>query len=167
MGLAQCLAHSVCSVNVVGIYCYWQLLPRWQVVKDPPANAGDTWDPWVRKIFWNRKWQPTPVFLPGNPTDREAWRARVHRVTRSRIWLSGPHPRPHQKEILQALQLEYCPDQGQGSTTPNWLQPLFVGSFVLFLKRHPFPKELQRGGRPLETKCFCFSTCDSKGSYLV
>ena len=22
-------------------------------------------DPWVRKIFWRRKWQPTPVFLPG------------------------------------------------------------------------------------------------------
>ena len=22
-------------------------------------------DPWVRKIPWNRKWQPTPVILPG------------------------------------------------------------------------------------------------------
>ena len=22
-------------------------------------------DPWVGKIFWRRKWQPTPVFLPG------------------------------------------------------------------------------------------------------
>ena len=22
-------------------------------------------DPWVRKIFWRRKWQPTPVPLPG------------------------------------------------------------------------------------------------------
>ena len=22
-------------------------------------------DPWVRKIPWTRKWQPTPVFLPG------------------------------------------------------------------------------------------------------
>ena len=21
--------------------------------------------PWVRKIHWRRKWQPTPVFLPG------------------------------------------------------------------------------------------------------
>ena len=21
--------------------------------------------PWVRKIPWRRKWQPTPVFLPG------------------------------------------------------------------------------------------------------
>ena len=22
-------------------------------------------DPWVRKVIWRRKWQPTPVFLPG------------------------------------------------------------------------------------------------------
>ena len=22
-------------------------------------------NPWVRKIPWNRKWKPTPVFLPG------------------------------------------------------------------------------------------------------
>ena len=22
-------------------------------------------NPWVRKIPWRRKWQPTPVFLPG------------------------------------------------------------------------------------------------------
>ena len=24
-----------------------------------------TFDPWVRKSPWSRKWQPTPVFLPG------------------------------------------------------------------------------------------------------
>ena len=24
-------------------------------------------DPWVRKVPWRRKWQPTPVFLPGKP----------------------------------------------------------------------------------------------------
>ena len=39
------------------------------VVKNLPANAGDArdceFDPWVRKISWKRKWQPTPVFLPG------------------------------------------------------------------------------------------------------
>jgi len=22
-------------------------------------------NPWVEKVFWRRKWQPTPVFLPG------------------------------------------------------------------------------------------------------
>ena len=43
-------------------------LPRCPVVKNPPANAGDIRDgfnPWVGKIPWSRKWQPTPVCLPG------------------------------------------------------------------------------------------------------
>ena len=22
-------------------------------------------DPWIRKIYWRRAWQPTPIFLPG------------------------------------------------------------------------------------------------------
>ena len=38
------------------------------VVKNLPANAQDTrgkFDPWVGTIPWRRKWQPTPVFLPG------------------------------------------------------------------------------------------------------
>ena len=43
--------------------------PGGTVVKNPPATAGDTRDtgfgPWVRKIPWSRKGQPTPVFLPG------------------------------------------------------------------------------------------------------
>ena len=38
------------------------------MVKNPPAmqcSAGDGFHPWVRKIPWRRKWQPTPVLLPG------------------------------------------------------------------------------------------------------
>ena len=39
------------------------------VVKNLPANAGDVkrhgFDPWIGRIPWSRKWQPTPVFLPG------------------------------------------------------------------------------------------------------
>ena len=35
------------------------------VVKNPPAKARDTKDPWVREILWRRPWRPTPVFLPG------------------------------------------------------------------------------------------------------
>ena len=38
--------------------------PGGPMVKNPPANAGDTRDLAV-KIPWSRKWQPTPVFLPG------------------------------------------------------------------------------------------------------
>ena len=32
-------------------------------------------DPWVRTILWRRKWQPTPVSVPGEPIDRGAWQA--------------------------------------------------------------------------------------------
>ena len=36
------------------------------VVKTPPAKAGDSRDVGsIWKILWRRKWQPTPVFLPG------------------------------------------------------------------------------------------------------
>ena len=37
---------------------------------------------WVRKIPWRMKWQLTPVFLPGNPMDREAWWVTVHGVAK-------------------------------------------------------------------------------------
>ena len=37
-------------------------------------------DLWVRKIPWRRKWQPTPVFLLGNPMDRETWKTTVRKV---------------------------------------------------------------------------------------
>ena len=33
-------------------------------VKSLPANAGDSFDSWVRKIPW-RAWQPTPWRMPG------------------------------------------------------------------------------------------------------
>ena len=56
-----------------------------QLIKNPPASAGDRrhgFSPWVGKIPWSRKWQPTPVYLPGSCMDR-AWRATVHRVAES------------------------------------------------------------------------------------
>ena len=39
-----------------------QDFPGGSVVKNPPASG---FNPWVRKIPWGRKWQPTPAFLPG------------------------------------------------------------------------------------------------------
>ena len=36
-----------------------------QSVKNLLAMQGPDFDPWVGKIFWKRKWQPTPLFLPG------------------------------------------------------------------------------------------------------
>ena len=43
--------------------------PSGTVVKRPPAMLETCrrhrFDPWIEKIPWRRKWQPTPVFLPG------------------------------------------------------------------------------------------------------
>ena len=45
-------------------------------------------DPWVRKIPWNRKWQPSLVFLPRKFHGQSQW-AIVQGVTKSRTWLSN------------------------------------------------------------------------------
>ena len=38
-------------------------------------------------MHWRRKWQPTPVFLPGESQGQEAWWAAVYGVTQSRTRL--------------------------------------------------------------------------------
>ena len=41
-------------------------LPGWLSGKEPACQCRKFgFDPWVRKIPWRRKWQPTPVFLLG------------------------------------------------------------------------------------------------------
>ena len=78
--------------------------PGGSVVKNLPANSRRCrrygFDPWVRKIPWRRiAWQPTPVFLPGNPMDRGAWRATVRSVEKSWTWLSM-HTHVHNWSIV-------------------------------------------------------------------
>ena len=46
--------------HLLSIYTYLLRLPRWFSGKESAR-----FDPWVEKIPWNRKWQPTPVLLPG------------------------------------------------------------------------------------------------------
>ena len=56
------------------------------VVKNLPASAGEVRDmasAWVEKILWKRKWQPTPVFLPGKPDGQRrlaGYSPQSHRV---------------------------------------------------------------------------------------
>ena len=35
-----------------------------QIIKNLPAMLETHFDPWVGKIPWRSKWQPTPVFWP-------------------------------------------------------------------------------------------------------
>ena len=41
-------------------------LPRWCSGKESTCQCRrHRFNPWIRKIPWRRKWQPTPVLLPG------------------------------------------------------------------------------------------------------
>ena len=57
--------------------------------KESACQAGGGGSiPGGEKISCRRKWQPTPVFLPGKSMDRGDWRAIVHGVAKSQTWLS-------------------------------------------------------------------------------
>ena len=57
----------------LAIHCMLGLV-SWESLKNLSANAGDVrdpdkrhrFDPWVEEIPWSRKWQSTPLFLPGD-----------------------------------------------------------------------------------------------------
>ena len=69
--------------------------------------------PWVRKIPWRRKWQPTPVFLPGksheqrNLVDYSPWDYKQSEVTEpftfSLSWVSRTLNTVSEPEYLQLI----------------------------------------------------------------
>ena len=80
------LIHHIlkCKVNIC---THTQGFPGSSVVKE---SACQCWkhkthgfDPWVVMIPWRRKWQPTPVFLPGKSHEQRT--------------LSGYSPRDHKE----------------------------------------------------------------------
>ena len=81
--------------------------PSGAVVKNPPANAGNTWDtgcvPGLRRCLWIRKWQPTPVFLPGKSHGERS--------------LAGCSPQGHEESDISALP----------STNTQWVPTGFLG----------------------------------------
>ena len=75
----------VCPIAGLTNYHKFSSLRASQValmVKNLPANAGDRFDPWVRKIPWGRAWQPTLVFLPGESHGQRSLEATpIHYLT--------------------------------------------------------------------------------------
>jgi len=68
--LSSCQFENVLSVLHEKSNSEYQRFPGGAVVKNLPAKAGDTRDaesliPGSGRSPWIRKWQPTPVFLPG------------------------------------------------------------------------------------------------------
>ena len=58
------------------------------MVKNTPAMQEMWGDPWVTKIPWRRKWQPTPVLLPGESHGQRSLVGTVQGVAESQTGLS-------------------------------------------------------------------------------
>ena len=67
--LFSVLFYGFKNVSFIQKYTLMQWFPRWHSSKESACQCRRHkrcgFDPWVRKIPWRRKWQPTTVFLPG------------------------------------------------------------------------------------------------------
>ena len=60
------LGHIPGSCRCAQDFSFYPGASQAALVVESPSDARDVgFDPWVRKIPWRRKWQPTPVMLPG------------------------------------------------------------------------------------------------------
>ena len=76
--------------DTVFIHSYVSGPPQWLSGKELPCQFRRCrFDPWVGKVPWRRKWQPTPVFLPGksygqrSPAGYSLWGRTEHTHTHS------------------------------------------------------------------------------------
>ena len=99
------------------------------VVKNPPANAGDLriqFNPWVRMVPWRRKWQPIPVFLPGESHGQRS--------------LVGYSPWGHtESDTTKASLLSTATEQKKHKTTgANVFSMMNINSIILILNISAF-----------------------------
>ena len=113
--LQVCLIHWNCqpcqwSESLYSlVLCRW--LPRWLSGKE---SAWQCWrcgfDPWVRKIPWRGKWQPTPVFLPEKSRGQRSlagcspWVHKELDMTEH----ACTHPGTSLDEILPSFKITHC-----------------------------------------------------------
>ena len=70
-----CFYFYFLSSSFISLWKKTLWLPKWLSSKESAFQCRrHGFDPWVRKISWRRKWQPTPVFLPGKS---HGWRNLV------------------------------------------------------------------------------------------
>ena len=114
-------------------------LPPWAslvplMVKNLPAICQRPgFDPWVGKICWRKKWQPTPVFLPGESQGRGrlgSYGSQSHRVGHD--WATNTHSFDHillsSHTFIQFL--EQCLTSDRCSLKKKLLSELNVSKFI-------------------------------------
>ena len=64
-------------------------VPTWLSDTEPACQCTrhkrHRFDPWVGGISWNRKWQPTPVFLPGESHGQRSLVGYIHSIELQRV----------------------------------------------------------------------------------
>ena len=72
LGLLSCLWRiQICLCRCLFMCGYVYGLLRWHNGKEPACKCRrHGFDLWVGKIPWRRKWQPIPVFLPGESQEQ-------------------------------------------------------------------------------------------------
>ena len=122
-------------------------------------------EPWVRKIPWRRKWQPAPVFLPGESHGQRSLVAMVHRIEKSRTRLKRlstnirvfimlyiyKTTRAHNMLIVDRI-------------VDFWFLGCFLSMNVNFTHNISFSKEIAVHCNP---SFFWSSGCSSKDSYAA
>ena len=83
------LGCSSANKLIQPLFCLHRLL-WWFDGKEPTCRCKRRgFHPWVWNIPCRRKWQPTPIFLPGEPLGQRRLMSTVHGVTNSRSLLTA------------------------------------------------------------------------------
>ena len=114
------------SFNVLYYYLWASQVAQWLKKKNKPTcqcrRCG--FDPWVGKIPWRRKWQPTPIFLPGKFHGQESlegyspWGHKrfghnktiiicVFLINKNFIWINQFHSY-YQRSFIFSIILSFC-----------------------------------------------------------
>ena len=98
--MVDCCISAPCYTTSLNSYTLALGLPWGSDSKESACSAGDPGSPWVGKISCQRKWQPNPVFLPGESHGRGSlaghspWGHKEGDMT-ERLTLTRSHPCPH------------------------------------------------------------------------
>ena len=133
-------------------------------VKNLPTSAGDTRDATprgVRKIPWRRKWQPTPVFLPGKSHGKRSLAGPVQGAAKSRTW-----PSIHAHKEVRGDTLEYlviCGTYWERGIVHFNLDisiffKLFIRNVLHWSKENAFSVWVRRHGQGFNVPFFVFCT---------
>ena len=109
-------------------------LPWWPSSKESTCQRRrQGFDPWSGKIPWRRKWQLTPVFLPGKPMDRGAWWATVHGVTRVRCSLASKQQQLVEYSSTLPSPPPLAPLSRESPCRYTWFQTLHASCCIVLL----------------------------------